>query len=58
MKERRTVTGTMCSGAHNFDVYFCEEKPLKDSYWLGICLDCGLTVEVPIKDIEEVFNGL
>lgn len=45
-----------CTGEHDLQVYFCKEDD-GNHYFLGVCLLCGLTMELPIKQIEEIFNG-
>lgn len=57
MSEDRLIKMRKCEGEHMLDVYFCEETPIEDSYWFGVCSRCGLSMELPIKQIEEVFNG-
>ena len=47
---------SLCTGEHELQVYLCEE-PEGNSYFLGVCLKCGLTIELPVRQIEEVFNG-
>lgn len=56
MEERIGQMASMCNGEHDLRVYFCEE-PNDESYFMGVCLRCGLTMELPVKQIEEIFNG-
>ena len=43
-------------GEHFIKVWFCEEKPINKSYYLGVCMLCGLTMTLPVDKIEEVFQ--
>lgn len=48
-------TAAVCNGEHDLKVYFCEEED-GNHYFLGVCLRCGLTIELPVKTIEEIYN--
>lgn len=43
---------------HKMEVYFCKEDPIQNSSFLGVCMRCGFCTELPVKTIEEVFNGI
>ena len=45
-----------CEGEHLMRVYFCEETPKEDSYFIGVCTRCGAYEELPVRKIEEVFT--
>jgi hypothetical protein len=47
---------TKCEGEHLMRVYFCEETPKEDSYFIGVCTRCGAYEELPVRKIEEIFT--
>lgn len=44
------------NGEHFIKIWFCKEEPVNKSYFLGVCLMCGLTMTVPVDKIEEAFQ--
>ena len=56
--ENETGFMTNCKeGEHLMKVWLCEEKPKENSYYMGVCMSCGLTEVLHVKQLEEIFSN-
>lgn len=41
---------------HDIKVWFLKEEPITESYYMGVCMKCGLTMILHVNKIEEAFQ--
>ena len=45
-----------CNGEHVFKIHYIDDGK-NEKYFMGYCIHCGYTIELPVRLIEEAFDN-